>query len=1374
MTIAGDVSIGSDRYILVVKTLSKQKVYCVYSLENQTDPNSLEKRIVNYKDLAKVNSREYLIGAYSRSLMTGKIKSWGDGDVIRIILDNVSYANNFTFLPEDIIAKTHDTTDEGLERFFEADNKKLYYAYKSVNGEKTYIKLIHNVVTLEMHEFKFKFSLNGLDMQVADKQDSHQILASTIKTIRRGDLDNVLDMSWYHVGDKILKNYSNVKSVYEFETQIMTPIIKYAIKCHETGEMPVITLDTETSGLNTVNLSLDNPSRSHCVSVQLSWAEDQGVAIFNDMEHFKNVDIHYTMKRLGELFEWYKGDRTIEYWDTDCVVAPGSTSNSTDGPRRILFDEDNHSADSTAQENAVCTDLNRFQKKSITVQRDWFFLVGHNFPFDRRTCYQTDHIPLWFNADTLQMAFDLNPQTVRGNNKLKLLTRKLFGHETPELTDILGRGNEDKYRYLVDEEVANIYGCADVDYTRKLFFALRKLMSDHMWHFYLKQDVDLPNILSISEYYGMMTYPDKVVDLANETAENIKILQEAAYSYVGAYQDYTNQRMLIESAHNAGLCSDEEFEQKLQNIHVNPHAIYRFDFKASSLIRVLYEILHYPIIAYTEGKVKKPKVDKYVMKKLVNYKRSKNSTARKLEKDILCYGVDRDEYDALRNGSKADQKKADGMCLIKAEEFNEKEYPLALLLQQYASLNKEYTSYYKPILTENLEGKLFKGYNMARIETRRIANPGQTMKANLKALVRSYNDDYYVLDFDMSQVEYRIMLSLSGFTEMIEKMKNPERDYHTETASMVNAKPAHKITKYERKHAKSVSFGVPYGLGDRSLCETMFGDTTQEHMVETRVTLAKWKKRNAPIMQLLESARAQALEEWQVSDDYRNFIDAWQKDKKTKQYLLDENGNKIPTKLGRVQNKLGFYRLFDLTNIGQTSEDRARRAHGSYTADESGIRRKAGNFPVQSFAAEVFRTILTRFYWRCVQEGIEDKVIWHMLIHDELLCSVHKSLHPMYIYKLVMESCMITMKGHTKYFVGINIGDTWAECKDDAREAPVFFVQRMIDRWDRGDFSVEKTDPKYLKNGDPAQGYWFDHPWDFIRPLREKYVQDRIGEVIRTVIDIDNGPIDVPVLLQKFDNYTVRAYVNDYPTNGDVDREKYRIAAAGLDSKGKPIYDDDKYEDAIWASRLESWALTQFPEGKEIIDSDGNLKTLKKAEEPTIVSTLITKVEHMQDDEDAVFNGFEELDDIDELEQELNNADAEEDYWSFDDNQLGMTYEASTDFHEEEYDLVDQLNLNVENATSVNDYLVETPRYESLQLLNNQLRINYVTAWQLKQLKNYLSTLSCTSGYTVVFKDPIGNISKWIKITDKVDLEQVDFKVTEILSKVSNKLVFTK
>ena len=77
----------------------------------------------------------------------------------------------------------------------------------------------------------------------------------------------------------------------------------------------------------------------------------------------------------------------------------------------------------------------------------------------------------------------------------------------------------------------------------------------------------------------------------------------------------------------SGMCSEEEYNEKINNIHVDSSATYHFEFKAASLIQVLYEILHYPIIAYTDGKVKKPKVDKYVMKKLVSFKRTEHSDA---------------------------------------------------------------------------------------------------------------------------------------------------------------------------------------------------------------------------------------------------------------------------------------------------------------------------------------------------------------------------------------------------------------------------------------------------------------------------------------------------------------------------------------------------------------------------------------------------------------------------------------------------------------------------------------------------------------------------------------------------------------------------
>lgn len=276
-----------------------------------------------------------------------------------------------------------------------------------------------------------------------------------------------------------------------------------------------------------------------------------------------------------------------------------------------------------------------------------------------------------------------------------------------------------------------------------------------------------------------------------------------------------------------------------------------------------------------------PKLDKIVMKKLIAIKRNPDDTHfTKLKKDILCSNASEEEYYRLRSSSKeSDNKRADNMVLIKADEFNACKYPLALVLQKHSELNKEYTGYYKPILENNLEGKMFKSYSMARIETRRISNPAQTMKGSLKALIRSYSDDYYMCDFDMSQVEYRIMLSLSQHMLMVDRMKDPERDYHTETASLVNNIPAHRVTKKIRKMAKSVSFGVPYGLGERSLCDKIFGTINDETLLMTRMLLAKWEESNRPVMDFLNRERDNALLVRSMSNELRDFMDAWQKDK---------------------------------------------------------------------------------------------------------------------------------------------------------------------------------------------------------------------------------------------------------------------------------------------------------------------------------------------------------------------------------------------------------------------------------------------------------------------------------------------------------------
>lgn len=1370
MVLAGDVKIGYDKYFIAIKYLKKKEYYFLYSTDKEKDFDSADPETLHhYTALADVDASSYVLEAIQKSRVTGKISIFGKHLLLHLVMDALSFARIYTFSP-DSVELNSIVMEVGQQKCtFAASDETLVYQYMKKGDEFSQLFIKKDNITIDLKEFNFKPGENKIHFQESDKEVMNHILISTMKNITVDDLDASLDMSWYHSDGKVHKNYSNAKSIAEFELKVMTPIIKGAIEARKKGKPFIVSLDTETTGLKIYNLSVSNAARSHCVSIQLSWEEDQGVAIFNDMEHFQNVDVAYVLKRLTELFGWFQGERTVEYYEpVETYCAADFTENVSTGDNSEIqkisaFSEygalqgeetSNPTTQSLKEEFLTITEksanevysLDKCEKKIFTFIRSLFFLVGHNFPFDRRVCYQTNMTDIWFNADTLQMAFDINPRTVRGSGKLKLLTRKIFGHETPELTDVLGKGNEDKFRYLETEEVANIYGCADVDYTRKLFLFLRKLMPEHLWLRYLQQDVDIANILAISEYYGLMTYTDKVMALGEQTYQNIEILKDAAYKYVGAYLDYNEKASSLKAAYLTGELSEEQFMNQLKNVHADPYAVYKFEFKASSLRQVLYDTLHYPIKAYTEGKQKLPKVDKYVIKKLIEVKRTPNSKARKLEHDILAYGVDRAEYDRLKRGNKKDKKKAESMRLVSAEEFNNLEYPLALLIREYASLNKEYTSYYKPILNENLEGKMFKGYNLARIETRRISNPLQTMKGNLKALVRSYSDDYYVLDFDMSQVEYRIMLSLAEFMKMVDKMKNPERDYHTETASMVNGIPPHKVSKKLRKMAKSVSFGVPYGLGDMSLCETMFGEVTEENLTATRVVLAMWKKNNSPIMTLLEDARAEALTEWEISDDLREFIGAWKKDPETKEFLLDKDNKKIPQPVSRVTNRFGFYRVFNLKDVEQTPEAKQRRASGKFNAAESSIRRQAGNFPIQSFAAEVFRIILTRFYWRCVKEGISDKIIWHMLIHDELLCSVHKSIHPFFIYKIVKEECMITMKNHTKYFVGINIGDTWAECKDDAREAPIYFVERMIKKWENGDFIPEKTPKEFLRDGNPSKGYWFDHPWDFIKPYNEQYHIDRIYEVISEIEEIDDHPINVPKLLKEFDNYTVRAYVNDYSENTPVEKEDFLIT---VKKNGDKVYDDECYDNAVWSSKLETWAIMRFGEGKEFINAKGELIRLTKCQSNTKVVA-----------EESEFIDFDEL-----FANEFAEDDENDDYWSFDESDIQHTFLSETEDESEveEFDPLNYLDLSkAANAKNVAEMQIQETKYKSIKVFGNQIQIHVSSKEELAGIKKLLLKYRSSSGNLVCFKDIFGKIERWITISSQLDLMEIDEEVYNI------------
>ncbi len=73
------------------------------------------------------------------------------------------------------------------------------------------------------------------------------------------------------------------------------------------------------------------------------------------------------------------------------------------------------------------------------------------------------------------------------------------------------------------------------------------------------------------------------------------------------------------------------------------------------------------------------------------------------------------------------------------------------------------------------------------------------------------NEEYILLAADYSQIELRIIAALSEEETMIEAFKNGE-DIHASTASKVFNVPLAEVTREQRSNAKTVNFGIIYGV----------------------------------------------------------------------------------------------------------------------------------------------------------------------------------------------------------------------------------------------------------------------------------------------------------------------------------------------------------------------------------------------------------------------------------------------------------------------------------------------------------------------------------------------------------------------------------
>jgi DNA polymerase-1 len=182
---------------------------------------------------------------------------------------------------------------------------------------------------------------------------------------------------------------------------------------------------------------------------------------------------------------------------------------------------------------------------------------------------------------------------------------------------------------------------------------------------------------------------------------------------------------------------------------------------------------------------------------------------------------------------------------------------------------------------------------------------------------------------DYSQIELRVLAHLSGEERLLDAFRDG-RDIHRETASWVFGVPAEEITPEQRRFAKTVNFGLIYGMGAHGLAERM------------------------GISRLHASG---------LIDRYFSALP------RVKNYL-EESANEARAR-GYTVSALGRIRpLAEVT----TTEGRGGNS----------INRVAVNTPIQSTAADIAKIALIRFQ-AAIERDCPDTLIV-LQVHDSLIC----------------------------------------------------------------------------------------------------------------------------------------------------------------------------------------------------------------------------------------------------------------------------------------------------------------------------------------------------------------------------------------------------
>jgi len=306
-------------------------------------------------------------------------------------------------------------------------------------------------------------------------------------------------------------------------------------------------------------------------------------------------------------------------------------------------------------------------------------------------------------------------------------------------------------------------------------------------------------------------------------------------------------------------------------------------------------------------------------------------------------------------------------------------HPVIKFILEYRQLSKLKSTYTDalPALINPKTGRVHTSFNQTGTTTGRLSSSEPNLqnlpvRGEIGARIRQAiiaQPGWMLLSADYSQIDLRALAHLSKDKELIDTFLRDE-DIHTHTASEVFGVPDSEVTPRMRRAAKTINFGVIYGMSGYGLQQAT--DLSRE---EAERFIKTYFERYPGV---------------------RNYLDA------TKRQAAA---------LGYVQTVLGRRRF--IPEINSTNR-LAREA----------AERMAINMPVQGTSADIIKIAMVNLRREMVKRGL--KTMMTLQVHDELVFEAPSDeLETM--KQLVQEIMPAAMKLAVPLKIDIKVGRNWGE-----------------------------------------------------------------------------------------------------------------------------------------------------------------------------------------------------------------------------------------------------------------------------------------------------------------------------------------------------------